>query len=677
MKIRGFQTFSILALASFMSLAAGPCTPGTSLLCPEGSSDDGDGACASDATLTESLGIATALGTALPSFYYLGNNTGFVMGNTRYYSRYSSSADTLFAPDITASFAKGPLLTAGTITEAFTAVAVYSPTQAANASTNGYSAYDAITGVTSDLTGYIVAVGYALTSHGTVAGLIARYPPRGALDTTFNGTGYILGDSTVFTSGSFTMLKAVAIDSQGRVVVGGYGNAQPSFPSYLTYLETLTDGDPLLLQQSGDELQSILVRYLPDGTLDSSGFDTSTIESPASGSAVHGFATSPATGFMTTAAVGTRFDVINGVAIDEDDGIFAVGATALSHNPGPASTMAFIAHYSSAGELLTQQRGKDGAGAIFNDTYESFTAVAVDANGAAVAAGNTGSITVAAGPTMTVNSQVPLVARFILTEAGTDSEVLALDPSFNATTGFYVASATPALASDTVKALTLDEANDVYVLSGHALTAAGTETLLMTIGATSLAEASVTSPAAGHANSATILESFHGVALVTSGGTSRYMGVGYAFDQATALTHSLIASIFTPTSPTPLSLDTASFVKDPYTGAPANPFPTNLLPSFITSGTSWIPSSFPEFAAVAGSQLGHATMVYGGGLVEKFNAIAPSADGTHAIVVGYTTDSSAAPTTQRSFPILLIYRQDGNFVNPGDYSDFYTLQSAL
>src|SRR4051794_18229533 len=109
MKIRGFRSFSILAFASFMSLAAGPCTPGAALLCPDGTSDNGKGTCVSDTTLTEELGIATALGTALPSFYYLGNDTGFVLGNTQYFSRTSSALDTLFVSDVTASFAKGPL----------------------------------------------------------------------------------------------------------------------------------------------------------------------------------------------------------------------------------------------------------------------------------------------------------------------------------------------------------------------------------------------------------------------------------------------------------------------------------------------------------------------------------------------------------------------------------------
>jgi hypothetical protein len=664
---------TLRALTAWLGLVTGACDFST-LTCPGGTSDSGLGTCLSDSSLSEELGIAEPLGTALPSFYYLGNSAGFVLGNGTFFSRTSSPSNSFFIPDVDASFGRGPLLSAGTITEAFTSVAVYSASQAANAYANGYWTWDPLTGVSSDLTGYIVAAGYALTSDGTVAGLVARYTPRGALDTTFGGTGYVLARSTAFTSGSFAVFKSVAIDSQGNVVVGGYGNSQPTFSGYLGYLETLTDGDPILLQQTGESLQSVLVRYLPDGSLDESGFDTSALSSPASGSAVDGFATSPSTGFIGSATAGTRYDVIHGIAIDADDGIFAVGGTAVSANPGPALERPFIAHYSSQGELLTRQTGRTSPALntfAVGATHEYYTAVAVDASGNAVVAGNSGAITVGAGPTATYNT-VPLIARFALTASGTSTESLALDTAFNAPDGYLVTAAAPIGASNTVRSMAIDADSDAYVLSGDALLAGDNMTLVMTVGASAPhTVASSTGPAIGYGAPGSAADSFHGVAVISSGGTTRYLGVGFAESAGPAATRSLIASHV----PGTLALDTAGFEASPYAEAPATlVVPGAFFPSF---GINWLPAAITMFNSTAGLQLGPNASAYGGGTLEKLNAIAPSADGTHAVVVGYSTDSSSAPSTGRSFPILLIYKIDGTFVNPGEYDDFYTLQGAL
>src|SRR5207244_3420315 len=84
---------------------------------------------------------------------------------------------------------------------------------------------DGIMALAIDASGNIVVVGNAQTTlpnTGVVGGafLVARFTPNGALDTTFNSTGYTLTsvDAGFGASGAF----AVAIQTNGQIVAAGY-----------------------------------------------------------------------------------------------------------------------------------------------------------------------------------------------------------------------------------------------------------------------------------------------------------------------------------------------------------------------------------------------------------------------------------------------------------------------
>ena len=91
-----------------------------------------------------------------------------------------------------------------------------------------------VTSAALDSAGRIIVCGY----NDSGAGLLFRFTSEGAPDTTFNGTGYISQDW-----GESIYYQAVAADSQGRIIVGGY----------------LVSSERI-----------IAARYLADGTLDTS-----------------------------------------------------------------------------------------------------------------------------------------------------------------------------------------------------------------------------------------------------------------------------------------------------------------------------------------------------------------------------------------------------------------------
>lgn len=152
--------------------------------------------------------------------------------------------------------------------------------------------------VTTSLTG--VALGYALAVQGdgkvvlagTVNGDLAllRYGSDGTLDTTFGGAGSVVTDI----AGGFDVARALAVQADGKIVVGGYGSADfvvarytsagvldPTFGGIGVVRTDMGGSDfatELMLQSDGkivlggyDGLyNTALARYNSDGSLDDS-----------------------------------------------------------------------------------------------------------------------------------------------------------------------------------------------------------------------------------------------------------------------------------------------------------------------------------------------------------------------------------------------------------------------
>jgi uncharacterized delta-60 repeat protein len=124
--------------------------------------------------------------------------------------------------------------------------------------------------------GKIVVVGHTSTaSTANKESLIVRYNPDGSLDTSFGANGFIIAG---FTTG-FDTLNAVALQSDGKIVVGGYAG-----------------------------LDFVLARYMPNGQQDFSFGNNGIVF----------------TNFHET-IVGSTQDRINCIAIQDDGKIFVGG----------------------------------------------------------------------------------------------------------------------------------------------------------------------------------------------------------------------------------------------------------------------------------------------------------------------------------------------------------------
>lgn len=77
-----------------------------------------------------------------------------------------------------------------------------------------------------DSQGRIVVAGYSTNANSATVMTVWRYTPTGALDTTFNGTGYVThaggGGANV---NDQAIASSVVIDASGRILVGGYSIA--------------------------------------------------------------------------------------------------------------------------------------------------------------------------------------------------------------------------------------------------------------------------------------------------------------------------------------------------------------------------------------------------------------------------------------------------------------------
>ena len=163
----------------------------------------------------------------------------------------------------------------------------------------GYVSFTGPLGVTSacaisvDSQGRIVVAGHYEGKHI----FLVRYYANGTLDTSFNGTGYVIFPAG-FGSGVLLGGCSMVIDSNGRIVVAGYGDGVSSYDMYLIRyhsngtLDTSFNGTgyvtfddnggtegplDMILDSQGRILitgvgsgNMYIWRYLPNGTLDTS-----------------------------------------------------------------------------------------------------------------------------------------------------------------------------------------------------------------------------------------------------------------------------------------------------------------------------------------------------------------------------------------------------------------------
>lgn len=167
--------------------------------------------------------------------------------------------------------------------------------------TTAFGAADEATSIALDRAGRIVLAGYTATLTGTSGFALARYTANGTLDRTFGTDGKVV---TEFGHSGRSSINAVALDSQGRIVVAGFTQAGG------------TAG-----------LDFALARYTATGTLDRT-FGTG--------------------GEVATKVRGGDDDVANGLVIQPDGKIVAVGS---AQNNDTQQTDFALARYTAAGAL--------------------------------------------------------------------------------------------------------------------------------------------------------------------------------------------------------------------------------------------------------------------------------------------------------------------------------------
>ncbi len=603
------QWLTILAATAFC-VAAGPCVVPTDTLCADGSKF-ANGKCASSSTV---IPVPTPSSQASPvpeKFAGLG-----------YFPR---AGITLIGPNyqFPETFTGGPL-------EQFTALAVYPATATSLlGSDNTYH----------DLSGYIVAVGYAQNLSGSIVTLIARFDTYGVLDTSFNGTGYLIGADSGLGGGTPTLLSAVAIDSQGRIVVAGKGLIGNNSTTALNGANWRS----IPSTTAGNEV-AFVARYLPSGAIDTNftGPAIPPAQVAPSGSAVSGIAVSPGGNSncaSTTCGYGgysaTKMsEGFNALAIDSSDNIYAAGYTwngtnhrTLIVNFTYDGTLAYNAD-TLANQIIV---GRNAAKAIFGTITvdEQFTSIALDSSGRVVAVGHNFDRTGA------TSDQRAIIARFA-------SNLSALDTTaFNAPTG-YLVSATPGISGsgdvDVYNSVKLDSTGNIIV-GGYTAADAGrtTQSAVLRL-ITSAGAITTTTTAATNAFGATTAENpILSIAVITATGlTSKVFAAGATTATASQTYRPVLSSWNSA-----LALDTTGF----------------NTASTPTGGLGFQLGPVAATAALGGANTLAST------LGESYNAVALSPGQTYVYVAGFsqgpTGCAAATGTICRTFPLLVRYTTAG------------------
>jgi uncharacterized delta-60 repeat protein len=172
-----------------------------------------------------------------------------------------------------------------------------------------------------------IIVGGRATSGGVQHFALARYTSTGVLDTSFGTAGL-----TTTTIGGSATINSIALDSQGRIITGGFTGIAES--------------------------QFALARYTSTGLLD----------------------TSFGTAGVTTTSIGASA-TINSIALDTQGRIIAGGGATLA----PLDKFT-LARYTSSG-ILDTSFGKEGLTTTTIGTSDSIFSIALDSQGKIIAGG--------------------------------------------------------------------------------------------------------------------------------------------------------------------------------------------------------------------------------------------------------------------------------------------------
>ncbi len=305
--------------------------------------------------------------------------------------------------------------------------------------------YDWATDVAVQSDGKIVVAGKSLSGGGVNSISLARYTTAGVLDTTFSGDGLVLAS----VSGNFNYGEAVALQSDGKILVGGnYYNGTTYDAAVLRFttagvLDTTFSGDGRHTFDTGGN------DYIYDMALDSSGNIVVAGVSETAGNDAF------LIGRLTTAgAMDTTFDTdgrrvtdisvgddqAQGLAIQSDGKIVAGGYSGADFAVVRYTTTgALDATYDSDGIITTNLGGADAG-----------NAVALRADGKLLVAGQTGQALAVASygtdgtPDLTFGATSTLGGTVGYTEGGSavvldanvevfDAELTALDDFGGAT----------------------------------------------------------------------------------------------------------------------------------------------------------------------------------------------------------------------------------------------------
>ncbi len=247
--------------------------------------------------------------------------------------------------------------------------------------TDFFSNTDQIRALAIQSDGKIVAAGYTFTGSGYSNIAVARYNTNGSLDTTFDTDGKQTVEFVAFQS---NVASAMAIQPDGKIVLAGYAGTTPNFAvvrlTTAGALDTTFDTDGKLLIDMGSNDNATAVAVQSDGKIVIGGLsnDFSIARVNANGSLDTTFDSDGKVFTSVTAGSDSLYSIL----IQGDGKIVAAGGG----GNGGSSDFA-LARYNANGSLDTTF---DGDGIVVTDfagDYDNAFAAALQPDGKIVAAG--------------------------------------------------------------------------------------------------------------------------------------------------------------------------------------------------------------------------------------------------------------------------------------------------
>jgi uncharacterized delta-60 repeat protein len=258
--------------------------------------------------------------------------------------------------------------------------------------------------VTIDAQGRIIAAGRSFNGSNYDFALV-RYHPDGSLDTSFNGTGMVTVDIVGFND----VANAVAIDPQGKIVAAGYdlqgdndfavarlndnGTPDTTFgPDHngevrVDFTPSGSDDDQASAVAIDSQGRIVLAGKTDANTAGTYDFALARLNSDGSRDATFGTNAAPSQGEVTT-PIGSGDDSASAVTIDAQGRIIAAGS---SYN-GADNDFA-LARYNPNGSLDTSFNGTGKVTtAVSSNDPDYGNAAAIDSQGRIVVAGTSDSV---------------------------------------------------------------------------------------------------------------------------------------------------------------------------------------------------------------------------------------------------------------------------------------------